>query len=586
MSLSVDKLEVVPSLTSMLGVDKPVQYMAYIGGNTNTFKEVISTSYSNSQVSFTCNPPSPNIITSRLALLKVPVTLTFNGVPAVGSGLLQSGFDAFRAFPLQSVINNLTVTLNNTKMTLESNEVIHEMMRYYGEEKELETLSMTPCYPDQSQEYVELASTLRNCLAQFGEKNSGVGFRGSYPYTSFNNPVNGNVATVSATLCEPLVISPLLFGGHAGKGFLHLQNMSVTINFDSNLARMWSHASPTTDFPIVGASTISSITVQIGKPSLLLQYVIPPATMSLPRQVDYDYQDMEIYVNEAGASYTHADGIKTINSSNIQLNVIPSHIMIYIKERKGDRTFNTTDAYMSIENIDLSFGGVSGLLTGADKFALYNMSRENGVNMAWSDWSGEAQYVASGSSLQEKHGVGSLLVLKMAKDICLNDPSITVGTPGTYNLYAKVQFRNQNTQRAIHPALYIVPVYAGVLSMRDNQSIQSLAVLSQNDVLDASERADEDGAIDASEYEGGKFWGDVSKYAQKALPYIRKARKLGQQVASAIPTPQAQAVKSALDVAEAVGLGKRGRRGGVPVGGVLVGGQKLSRADMRRALQL
>lgn len=579
MSLAYDKVDVVPVMSAALNVDKPVQYAAYLGGSTISYKEVISTSYSSSQASFTANPPDPNVIVDRAnVLLKQPVRITFTGTSAAGSRLIQSGYDAFRAFPLHSVMNTLQLTMNNTKMDINASEIIHEMMKYYGEEREQEHMSMTPCYPDQSQEYSELVNSNRNCLAQFGEKNSGVPFRGGYPYSLLTNPVDGTEAVLEATLCEPLVISPLLWGGYDGKGLIHVQNMNVQINWEPNLARMWSHAAGS-------GSTITNIQVELLQPSLLFRYITPPPTMELPRAVDYDLQDTEVYTSEINE--LKAPGVEyPMHSSNIQLNVVPSHLMIFAKQRRGDRTYETTDSWQSIESLEMSFANVSGLFSGANKRALYNISKQNGLNASWTEWSAEPTYTVSGGNQSVKHGIGSLMILKFGKDIALNDPSVTIGTPGTYNLQVRVGLKNQNPTRSINPALYVVPIYSGVLTLKDNQSIQQLALLSQNDVLKAGDEANAEGAIDGAEFEGGKFWGDISRYAQQALPYLRKGRKVGQAIASAVPGPEAKAAKAALDVAEELGLGMKPKAMAKPRGGVLVGGKKVSRAEMRRALQM
>jgi len=572
MSLSFEKIEVVPVRSAATNVDQPVHYNAYLGGSTVSYKEVMSTSYSNSQISFTCNPPSPSVIIDRQVLMKLPVRITLNGTPTLGTRLIQSPYNAFRAMPLHSIISNLQLTLNNTKMTIESSEVVHEFQCFYDDEKDLENFSLTPAYPDQSQEYIELANlTNRNPLAQFGEKNSGAPFRGAFPYTAISNPVDGTTAYVEATICEPLMISPLLFGGMSGKGLIGVQNMSVQLNLDANLSRMWSLSSGS-------GSTITSITVSItSQPSLLFKYINPSPTMVLPKAVEYELQNVETYVSELG-SLIAPGASYLMNSSNIQLNVVPSHLLVYSKMRRGDRSYETTDSWQSIESIDLSFANVNGILSGADKRQLYNISKDNGIKKSWQEWCGEAMYVESGSSSVAKHSVGSVLCLKFGKDIALNDPSVCTGTPGTFNLSCRVNLKNQNPSRSISPALYVVPVYAGVLTIKENQGIQQLSVLSQNDVLNAADKADEEGAVDDA-LEGGRFFGDVSKYAKQALPYVRKARKVGQVVADAIPHPYAKAAKGALDVAEAVGLGKK-------KGGVLVGGAKMSRAELRKALQM
>jgi len=204
-------------------------------------------------------------------------------------------------------MQNLQLTLNNSKMSIEASELIHEMMEYYGENSEQEHLSMTPCYPDQSQEYADLVNTNRNPLAQFGEFNKGVSPRGGFTYSSITNVTDATTASVSATLCEPLMISPLLWGGYEGKGLLHVQNMSVQINWDSNLARMWSHAGSS-------PSTITGVTVTFGQPSLLFKYITPPATMELPKEVQYDFQDTEVYVSELGSAQASGSTYQMLHS--------------------------------------------------------------------------------------------------------------------------------------------------------------------------------------------------------------------------------------------------------------------------------
>jgi len=573
MSLSYSPVNIIPVRDSVLHLDEQVSYAAYLGASSITYKEVISTSYSNSQMSFSCNPPSPQTVIDRRVMLKVPVTLIFTGVPAAGTRLLQSGYDAFRAFPLHSVMNNLAVSLNNNKITIESSELVNEMLRAYGEDSEKEFLSTSPIWPDGSQEYSELVLTNMNCLAQFGEK-TGVPQRGAFPYTTLTNAVDGVTAVVSATLCEPLMISPLMWAADMGKGLIGVQNMSVQINWESNLSRMWSHAA--------GANTISNIAVSFGQPSLLFSYFTPPATMEIPKQVEYSYQSTEVYVNELGSS--KAPGVQfTMLSSNIQLNTVPDKLLVFVKERRSDRTFATTDAWMSIDAFEMSFANVSGMFSGADKRELWKISRGNGLNLSYPEWSGESLYFTSGGSQVAKHGVSGPLVLKFGKDIALVDPSISIGTPGSFNLQIRVTCTNQNPTRTIFPALYVVPVYAGVITIANGQTIQQTAVLSQNDVLNAQASADADGSIDSDLIAGSGMWSDLQSGFKKALPYIRKARKVGQDVASALPGSEAKVAKAVLDGAEAFGLGKKSKgQGGLLIGG----GAKLSRAQLKQALQM
>jgi len=566
MSLAASHLEIVPAKEANLAIDKETKYASMMSGSQISYREVVSTSYSNTQASFNCNPPSPSICVDRTVLYKQPVTLTFQGTSAPGARLLQSGYDAFRSMPLHSIMNNLQLQINNSKLTVEASEVIHEMMRMHSHEDDSEEFSLSPSLPDQSQEYAELVNTNRNCLAQFGEK-FGLPARGGFAYTAITNPVDGVQATVSADLCEALQISPLLFAGYRGKGLFRVQNMQVQINFDADLARLWSHAAGS-------GSTITSITVELGQPSLLFKYITPPATMSLPTSVGYDYRDVEVYTTELGSAL--APGAQAdLVSNNIQLNVVPDHLLIYAKERRGDRTFNSTDAWLPPQSLSLSWANQNGIFSGADQRELYKISKDNGVRMSFTEWSAGSTYFESGASSTEVRGTGGFMAVKMGKDVPIQDPSVATGVPGSYNLQVRMRVENRNQSRSISPALYIVPVYAGLLTIENNQTIVQNAVLSQQDVLDAAKEAEESAYVDmADASSGGSFWADVSRNLSKALPYVRKARKVGQAVTGAIPTPQAQAAKQVLDVAEAVGLG-----------GTVIGGKSMSRRELAKLLQ-
>ena len=568
-SLTASRVEVEPSRVENTNVDQKPVYEAKLGGITNTYREVISNSFSPSQASFSCNPPSPNTLVDRRVYLKVPVTVDFTGVSGSGN-LLQANRDAFRAFPLASIIDNLQVTINNTKLTIESSEVIHELMRFYGEPREQEHLSGSPCFMDQSQEYSQLALSNRNPLARYGEKGDGQPGRGGYPYTVYTN--TSTTAQVQAVLTEPLVISPLLFGGHDAKGLVNVQNMSVQINWSPNASRIWSHDST--------ANTINSIQVSFGRPSLLFNYITPSPTMSIPDVCDYQFQDVEVYTSELGSALTPGQSAQ-INSSNIQLNVIPSHLLVYVKKRRNDRTFEDTDSYLPISSLDMNFANVSGMFSGASQEQLYNLYRDNGGNQSWSEWSAQPMYATNGLTDTVVKGPGGILCLKFGKDIALQDPSLAVGVPGTFNLQLRCTVSNER-DADVSPTLYVVPIYEGILSLSMNQAVQQLSVLSQEDILAAAKKANNEGAMSS---EGGKIMGDIASGFKKALPWIRRARKVGQAVSGAIPQPQAQAVKAALDVAEELGLGEGGMmHGGTLVGGTAVGGKKMSRDAMRRKL--
>ena len=596
MSLAYEKLEVAPVRTTETNIQEPVEYTALLGSAANTYKKVEANSFSNDSAEFNLNPANPNTVTNRENILEQEVTIDFQGTCPAGKNLLVSGRDAFRSFPLHSVMRNLSIEINGVKTNIRPNILIHQLMLYFGENSELNHVSGSPCLLDEFQEYYQGKDTNRNVLADYGEK-FGVGPRGAFPFEVFSN--TNTTAQVKAKLREPLVISPLLFADHEGKGLCNVQTMNCTIQWESNLARMWSHLDDPDDLPI-NQTQFSSVTVTLGKPTMFVKQISLPETANIPKEINYRYEDMNQVFSTQDPQFLAGEE-RTITSSSITLNVVPSHMLIFVKERQSDLDYNKSDSLFAIEAIDnFSFANQSNF-QGASKYDLYKISKKNGVHRSWSSWSAEDMYKFVGPTATVQRGAGSLLVLKFGDDVALQDSSIAPGTPGVYNLQVGVRCRNAKSY-ACSPELYVVPIYAGTMTLTMNQAITSLSVLSQADVLEAAAEAREDGAISSDQLEGAGMWGDVKRGVSRALPYIRGARKVGQVVSKSIPDPRAQAVGQVLDVAEQLGLGgaryrkhradegmvsyhaKPERAGKVGKGGVLVGGQMMSKAELRRRL--
>lgn len=597
MSLAYGKnLEVVPVRTTETNVEETVSYTALLGSAANTYKKVEANSFSNDSAEFNLNPANPNSVTNRELILEQEVTIDFAGTAPAGKNLLVSGRDAFRAFPLHSVMRNLSIEINGVKTNIRPNILIHQLMMYFGENTELNHVSGSPCLLDEFQEYYQGKDTNRNVLSDYAEK-FGAPARGGFPFEVFSN--TNTTAQVKAKLREPLVISPLLYADHEGKGLCNVQTMNATIQWDSNLARMWSHLDDPDTLP-ADQTQFSAITVTLGKPTIFLKQISLPETANIPKSIEYNYEDMNQVFSTQGDQFAPGE-VKDIPSSSISLNVVPSHMLVFVKERQADLDYNKSDSLFAIDSIEnFNFANQCNF-QGASKFDLYKIAKKNGVHKSWSSWCAEDMYKFVGPTATVQRGAGSLLVLKFCEDVAMQDSSISVGTPGVYNLQLSVRCKNAKSY-ACTPELYVVPIYAGTMTLTMNQAITSLSVLSQADVLEAAAEAREDGAISSEQLEGSGMWGDIKRGVDKALPYIRGARKVGQVVSKSIPDPRAQAVGQVLDVAEQLGLGgakyrqhradegmvsyhsKPERAGKVGKGGVLVGGKMMSKAELRRRL--
>jgi hypothetical protein len=602
MSLLPTPVSVLPMRSKITHVDEPVHYEAYLGGSEVSYKETPASSFSASQCSFQCNPPSPQIFISRDVQLKAKLRITLNCTAVPGAFPFQSGKSALRALPLSQIMSNLQLTINNTTLTSEVSEICNEFSLNDEDEKAQADLSLAPSFPDQSQDYESLVNSNRNCLAQYGEKTHSP-FRGGFPVDSITQTLGGSSAVLEYTITEPLPISPMLKAGQSGKGLYGVQSMSVTIQWLTNLARVWSAAS---------SSNINSVDVEfVNAPSLLFKYVTPSSMQEMNniRSLDYNYHKTEVYKSQARSIAPNAE--ETLLSPSIQLNTIPKYIAVYAKQQQSDRTAFTTDSWCAVQSMRVNWANSPANLVGANQEELYRITQGNGVDMSWPDFCGKELPFISGSSSSPVRGRGSVMFLKFGKDFASSDGSVSVGTPGVYNL--QIEYRAKNVSASSqNVVLYCVPLYDGVMTISGNQAMTQLAILSQSNVLDSQEEANEEGSLDAASAEGHGFWQDVGKFAKASVPYIRTARKVGQAVSGSIPDPRSQAVKGILDVAEQAGLGMTGgqkyrahdpkegmrqyhlypertgrpKKAAAAEGKALSGGAKMSKAELRRALAM
>lgn len=570
MSLGQYPLQTARVIDPIVDVDNERRYAIFEGGATVSYYPLISTSFSNRAATFSTTTPSPDIVVDRNIKMKMPITIDFVGTSSSpASNLLESGYDAFRAFPISQMTETLTVTINNSSMSINMADVIDPLMRYNQDYAAKEfCYSTSTSMQDQYQEYADGELAVNNPLAKYGD-NSYQATRGGFPMVVSNHTTT--TARVEATLTENLFLSPFIWGKIRESGMLGVQNMTFKFSFSGDLSRVWSHST-------AKGAAITSITVTLGQPTLLLKYVTPKEKMSLPKVVQYPFYEVARYPTDASAAL--APGVSTtLVSANIQLKSIPKQIYVFARERNADQTFETSDTYLSISNISVNWNNHAGLLSSASQEDLYDISADNGCRLSWTQWSGLTQ--RSEGFLDTTVGtVGSVLNLRMGKDIGLKSDEAP-GQLGTYQLQMNVGVVNVNQTRAIVPTLYIVVISEGTLVIAENRAMQNIGVISKKDVIDSasaptlpySEIEDMYGGnfLDSLKRFGSKIWRGIKQYGPKAAKFaLENAPKFAPLLALGEDGEYERPYSAGVDFA----------------GGELVGGRKLSRKSMvKRLLQ-
>lgn len=543
------------------------------GGQTVTTTGYPASSFSEKQMNFTTNPPGKKNVLDRHVILKVPVQLTFTGPGSANPTdlMIQQGRDAFRSFPISSILSTLTCRINGFPVTIETNQFVHVLENFHNKIDSLNTYqSLYPNMADNFQNYSDAEIGNRNPLGSYSDDSSIIP-RGAYNMTVTNNTNTG--AVVTADIYEPIVLPPFLFDDSQSGGLTNLDTLSFNFTFSSNLWRIWSRSTANT-------VPITTLNVKIGvganasaTPTLLLNWITPRDTQNIPDRVRYPYFQLSRYVQSANQNVVAPNAQITISSQVIQLNSIPRKLYIFAKESDSiidqsiNNSVNITDTFMSIKRISLSWDNLDGVLAGSDAINLYEMSVANGLNYDWTSWSGLTTNYGTSTTTPGvgKIGLkGSIICLCPGVDFGLRN-SQAEGVLDKINLQVTVDAVNVNQTKDVNPDLYVLAVYDGFLDIYNNSAQAIIGAVSNADVLSIPVSND----ISYHELQkiyGGDFFSKVRDTGSKLVKGLSKANdylrdtKLVSNVLGAIPTPYTQ---SASSIARTLGYG---------YGGVLMGG--------------
>ncbi len=548
------------------GVDVGFQRLQADGGVSNT------------QLSYTMNPPSPNVFVHRRLLHTVEFELTFFGTSAgVGIPLLQSAgaqagvigvnvgtqyYDAPRAYPLANVTTNCSITLNNDQIPQNLNQYFRVLPRYNNliHNQDI-THSTTPTMLDQSQDYSDLDGFARDPLRGYGDnvlqcpRGSFVGYK-IMLNTGTGTPAD--TAIVRLRVTEPVFLSPFLWeDGDDGTGLIGVQNMKYSITLGGRglgalgglAAGLWSHS------PL--GSVLSSCNVNVVDSEMLLTYTTPDPTQIIPKLNMYPYYQPFLYPTQTNVPV--APGVlTTIAMNNVQLNSIPTRIYLYVCENDNLNSMLKSDVYFGIENVSISFDNRDNLISNANPEQLYQMAVKNGTNLSWIQWTKEC---------------GGVLALEFGQDIPLRLGQ-AVGLRGTYNLRVIVQARNLKSS-SVTPSFNCLVMSEGILTIDNMHVDRKVGILDQQDVYDVKSMPSEVYHSSGSVY-GGNFLTGLKRFAtgvyQGVKKYARPVINAAKRIVPALAPQFMPYVDKVDEVARAVGLG-------------LVGGKKLNRKQLIKMLE-
>lgn len=526
------------------------QYGIYSGGSQNSYKQFISNTYDDSQISWVATPPSQNTYVSRRLLLNMKFRMTFTGQSAgVGIHLLQAAglptapgvqagtfqYDAPRCSPLASAFRTLQVQMNNDNISTNLSSYSRILQRFNrNSDEEDKEYSMSPMMPDQSQSYNDLLGFPRNPLAAYGDNVDQCprgGFTGCTIIRNDSTGLPGDIAIVDMEFTEPFWLSPWSFGRNQEEvSFISIQNINVqaTLNGRGNGvltglgSALWSHAPQ--------GSALVTATANVLGGSLFFNYISPDLTQQLPSEVMYSYFEPTLYPTSSSIAVA-PNQATTLVMNNVQLNTTPNRMYIFVSQRDQDVNITSTDTYFRIDKINITYNNQDGILSNMVIQDLYNMYLRNGGNMSYPQFT---KYV------------GSVVCVSFGPDIPL-DALNAPGVRDSQNLSLTVQCTNVSNI-AMTPTLNVLVVQEGVMYINGNSIMRSVGVLDHQDVLNSKSQSTVSYQASRNFY-GSGFWDDVGSF-------FRKLVRPGINLAKSVAPPQFQPLVSGADeVARSYGLG-------------------------------
>lgn len=582
MSLSYSPLEAVTVLDPNVDLidQSDRKYVILKGGNQYTYKEYVASTISNTAITFNCPPPSANTIVSRKLYVRLPIRLTFTGTVSSGGKLLVPGKDAFRQFPISSSCSMLSLVINGQPANIPLAEIIHAMNRFNcGEEVLATEYSITPCYPDQSQDYNDLNGSINNPLAGFVDTRQGnVSGRGAIPFTVVSD--NGTTAIVDAVITEPIFVSPAYYGMGDAAGFYNVNALSVTMNFHSNGFRAWSHMA---DANTATNRVITNIQMQFNnfstsfsygsiQPAMLFKYITPSNQMGLSpvnMPLTYPYFEVTDHTTDFNTPLAYGSAQPYIlQSSNLQLNSIPRKIYIYLKRSNAQLLSSAIypDVFFPILQVNVTIGNYTGQLSSATPQQLYEIALKNGYRGSFIQWSGDK--VCAASAFLTPGGTnfiateGGILCIDPALDLGLPD-NVCSGYQDQVNFQVTITTVNNFDPSVANKGMQLPLVTMHVVTVDEgsfvvpqiNSAVKSLGIISAQDIANArlSKRIKYE---DVVKINGGNFLSNIKDIAADVDKGLRQSKLIS--TALSIPNPYSMYTAPLGQVAKNIGYGNGG----------------------------
>jgi hypothetical protein len=479
------------------------------GAQNVTYQQFVATSASNSALIYSIQVPSESIVIDRAPLLRGTIAFRdlISNVPVGQSAFSYGETDCVQSFPLNSLFTTATAQINNTSVSVNLQDIKDALLKMTDTREILKYNGMTPSLPDSLWGSYSLGvGSTSNVLASANTTSYDVDQlpRGAYPatVTLLHNITGGGqdgspistdildtwVATIVIEVCEPLMLSPFIWGNPEfnSQGLLGINNMTFTLNIDASLKRLFSTANVGYTHQLVaGTATNNNLFAPASQPSMLLKFLSSQPSDLLQSKNVCPYMDTPRYLtSQSNNPIIPSVGQATIVTGNLQINQIPDYFVIYARKPMAQQTCKDTAGFLTIKGVSINLNNQSGLLSSISQQDLFRMSQKNGYNGSYQEFSGVSFVNNNATGVGEFiPTLGSVLVINPAYDLSLPD-YLSSGSIGNYNFQAQLQVFNQYGED-IQCEVVVLCVNSGIFVTEQGVSSTYTGLLTKELVMEA-----------------------------------------------------------------------------------------------------
>lgn len=561
-----------PEIDSTLSEVPEVHYD--INGTRVDYRTYPATSWSSSGINFSIIPPSMDVRVNRAIAISYPFTVTYTGT-TTGTYLLDDGYDSLRSLPGLRILQNQSISINGTSVPVSSvYDTYVDILQHYNEDyRKKHPLGAI----DVTQNYEDSIGAINNPLSNYSnnESFSPVGVkRGSYPIRSITRTATS--ATITYDVIEWLYVSGL-FGCDCAEepGLTRVRELNINMNVNFDPKYLISHANG-------GASTITSCNVVLaGQPFAFCKFITVPRELIPSNKLTYPHLRMERFVSQLRSTLLPL-ATDIIMSNNVQLSFVPKYCWAFVREEDNSMTYNSTNTFTSIEKVEIQFNNQSSILGSANSQQLWEMSVNNGLLDSYNAWNG----TTTTSGFAQVGSVGAIACFEFGRHISLGDPTLSIGSSGTFNFDMKVTLKNINrTTTMNNPTLYIIIGYNEDLNINERGDVDftspvvPLGEVASGNIVKIP--------YNTSGLEGMSKGGSAKSFFKGVGKFLKESKILSNVVApvatSLLPPGAKQVVAPILDqTLKSLGVGGSN----IISGGRAMGGAVLSQPSIKKAIRM